>query len=206
MTAKALKRSTSCVDIDISEVEGRAYKTCLISSTMVTTQQTESQSSSSTSLNSSTRPKSSHQAPKHHFNSSPSTKMATLPKKFNTVAGATPYKGLFTKVAIVPANCSLAFISTQFACDPETGELPVGMEGDYAKQSAKIWEQIVGILKELGVTMKEVVHVTVNFSSVFRHQLKQFFLAFSSGLPISSLFPSLPVALYVPPVALPGPG
>jgi enamine deaminase RidA (YjgF/YER057c/UK114 family) len=92
--------------------------------------------------------------------------MTTLPKCFNTVAGATPYKDLFTKVAIVPANCSLAFISTQFACDAETGELPVGMEGDYAKQSAKIWEQVVGILKELGVTMKEVVHVTVNFGLV----------------------------------------
>jgi enamine deaminase RidA (YjgF/YER057c/UK114 family) len=92
--------------------------------------------------------------------------MATLPKHFNTVAGATPYKDLFTKVTIVPANCSLAFISTQFACDPETGELPVGMEGDYAKQSAKIWEQVVEILKELGVTLKEVVHVTVNFGLV----------------------------------------
>lgn len=40
------------------------------------------------------------------------------------------------------------------------------MEGDYAKQSAKIWEQIVGMLKELGVTLKEVVHVTVNLGSV----------------------------------------
>jgi enamine deaminase RidA (YjgF/YER057c/UK114 family) len=89
--------------------------------------------------------------------------MATLPKHFNTVAGATPYKDLFTKVTIVPPNCSLAFISTQYACDAETGELPAGMEGDYAKQSAKIWEQIVAMLKELGVTMKEVVHVTVNF-------------------------------------------
>jgi enamine deaminase RidA (YjgF/YER057c/UK114 family) len=38
------------------------------------------------------------------------------------------------------------------------------MEGDYAKQSAKVMEQIVGILKELGITMKEVVHVTVNFA------------------------------------------
>jgi len=92
--------------------------------------------------------------------------MATLPKHFNTVAGATPYKDLYASVTIVPANCSLAFISTQYACDNETGEVPVGMEGDYAKQAAKVMEQIVGILKELGVTMKEVVHVAVNFGSV----------------------------------------
>jgi enamine deaminase RidA (YjgF/YER057c/UK114 family) len=104
------------------------------------------------------------QAPKFHFSSNISTKMATLPKHFNAVAGAMPYKDLFTKVTIVPANCSLAFISTQFACDPETGELPVDIEGDYAKQSAKIWEQIVAMLKELGLTMTEVVHFTVNFS------------------------------------------
>lgn len=90
--------------------------------------------------------------------------MTTLPKSFNTVAGAIPYKSLYTTVSVVPANCSLAFISTQFACDAETGELPVGMEGDYAKQSAKVMEQIVGILKELGITMKEVVHLTVNFA------------------------------------------
>lgn len=89
--------------------------------------------------------------------------MATLPKHFNTVAGATPYKSLFSKVTIAPANCSLAFVSTQFACDPATGELPAGMEDDYGKQAAQVWLQIVGVLKEMGVTMKEVVHVTINF-------------------------------------------
>jgi hypothetical protein len=70
--------------------------------------------------------------------------MTTLPKSFNTVAGAIPYKGLYTTVSVVPANCSLAFISTQFACDAETGELPVGMEGITLSSPPRLWSRSWG--------------------------------------------------------------
>jgi len=38
-----------------------------------------------------------------------------------------------------------------------------GVENDYGKQSKIVWANIVEILKELGVGIKEIVHVTVNF-------------------------------------------
>jgi enamine deaminase RidA (YjgF/YER057c/UK114 family) len=85
------------------------------------------------------------------------------PKHFNPSVGSPPYRSLFKNVSIVPANCSLAYISTQWAADPATGELMEGVEGDYAKQSKVIWTNICGILKELGVGMKDVVHRTVSF-------------------------------------------
>jgi enamine deaminase RidA (YjgF/YER057c/UK114 family) len=91
--------------------------------------------------------------------------MAT-PKHFNPKAGSPPYKSLFSNVTIAPAGSSLAFISTQWAADPVTGELMEGVENNYGKQSKIIWGNIVEILKELGVTMKEIVHVTVNFKLV----------------------------------------
>lgn len=88
------------------------------------------------------------------------------PKHFNPTAGSPPYRNLFSNVTIAPANCSLAFISTQWAADPTTGELMEGVADDYAKQSTVIWKNICGILKELGVEMKDIVHTTVNFKLV----------------------------------------
>jgi enamine deaminase RidA (YjgF/YER057c/UK114 family) len=85
------------------------------------------------------------------------------PKHFNTEAGSPPYRNLFHNVTVVPPNTSLAYISTQWAADPTTGELAAGCEGDIGKQSKIIWTNIVAILQELGVTMKDVVHRTVNF-------------------------------------------
>jgi enamine deaminase RidA (YjgF/YER057c/UK114 family) len=38
-----------------------------------------------------------------------------------------------------------------------------GVADDYAKQSKIIWENCVGILKELGAGMKDVIHKTVYF-------------------------------------------
>jgi len=84
-------------------------------------------------------------------------------KHFNTNAGSPPYKNLFHSVTIVPPNTSLAYISTQWAADPVTGGLAEGCEGDIGKQALIIWTNIVAILKELGVEMKDVVHRTVNF-------------------------------------------
>jgi enamine deaminase RidA (YjgF/YER057c/UK114 family) len=84
-------------------------------------------------------------------------------KFLNPTAGSPPYKNLFSNVAIVPPNTSMAYISTQWAADPKTGELMEGVADDYGKQSKIIWENIVGILKELGVGMKDVVHKTVTF-------------------------------------------
>jgi enamine deaminase RidA (YjgF/YER057c/UK114 family) len=88
------------------------------------------------------------------------------PKHFNPKAGSPPYKSLFSNVTIAPAGSSLAFISTQWAADPTTGELMEGVENDYGKQSKIIWTNLTEILKELGVGMKEIVHVTVNFKLV----------------------------------------
>jgi enamine deaminase RidA (YjgF/YER057c/UK114 family) len=50
----------------------------------------------------------------------------------------------------------------EWAADPTTGKLVEGCEGDVAKQSKIIWTNIVAILKELGATMKDVVHRTIN--------------------------------------------
>jgi enamine deaminase RidA (YjgF/YER057c/UK114 family) len=85
------------------------------------------------------------------------------PKHFNPKAGSPPYKGLFHNVTVVPPNTSLAYISTQWAADPATGDLVAGCEGDIGKQAEIIWTNIVAILKELGAEMKDVVLRTVNF-------------------------------------------
>jgi len=85
-------------------------------------------------------------------------------KHFNPKAGSPPYKSLFSNVTIVPPNTTLAYISTQWAADSETGELVKGCEGDAGKQAQIIWTHIVGILKELGAEMKDVVHKTVSFT------------------------------------------
>ena len=92
-------------------------------------------------------------------------------KHFDTQAGAPPYKNLFHTVSIVPPNTSLAFISTQWAADPATGNLVEGTEGDVYKQSKVLWGHIVGILKELGAEMKDIVHRTVNFMWVYQKQV-----------------------------------
>ena len=84
-------------------------------------------------------------------------------KHFNTEAGSPPYKNLFHNVTIVPPNTSLAYISTQWAADPATGDLVAGTEGDIGKQSKIIWTNIVAILKELGAETKDIVHRVVNF-------------------------------------------
>jgi enamine deaminase RidA (YjgF/YER057c/UK114 family) len=91
--------------------------------------------------------------------------MAT-PKHFNPKAGSPPYKSLFSNVSIAPAGSSLAFISTQWAADPATGELMEGVENDYAKQSKVVWTNLLEILKELEAGMKDIVYVTVNFKLV----------------------------------------
>jgi enamine deaminase RidA (YjgF/YER057c/UK114 family) len=88
--------------------------------------------------------------------------MASL-KHFNPKAGSPPYKSLFSNVTVVPPNTTLAYISTQWAADPETGELVKGCEGDAGKQAQIIWTNITAILKELGAEMKDVVHRTVTF-------------------------------------------
>jgi enamine deaminase RidA (YjgF/YER057c/UK114 family) len=85
------------------------------------------------------------------------------PKHFNPKAGSPPYRSLFSNVTIVPPNSSLAYISTQWAADPATGELVEGVADDYGKQSSIVFTNITAILKELGVGMKDVVHRTVSF-------------------------------------------
>jgi len=85
------------------------------------------------------------------------------PKHFNTSAGSPPYKDLFSTVTVVPPGASLAYISTQWASDAH-GELAEGVAGDYGKQAAIVWSNVVKILKELGVGMKEVVNRTVSFT------------------------------------------
>lgn len=90
--------------------------------------------------------------------------MADL-KHFNTTAGSPPYRSLFSNITIVPANTSLAYISTQWAADSKTGELVDGVADDYRKQSEIVWKNITGILKELGVEFKDVVHRTVSFKN-----------------------------------------
>ncbi|KAG4433678.1 hypothetical protein IFR05_010846 [Cadophora sp. M221] len=82
---------------------------------------------------------------------------------FNPKAGSVPYRSLFSNVTIVPPNTSLAYISTQWAADPSTGELIDGVEGDYFKQSQIVYTNIVAILKELGAEAKDIVHRTVSF-------------------------------------------
>jgi enamine deaminase RidA (YjgF/YER057c/UK114 family) len=84
-------------------------------------------------------------------------------KHLNTKAGSPPYKSLFSTVTIVPPNTTVAYISTQWAADPTTGELVEGVADDYGKQAKIIYENIVGILKELGCQMKDVIHRTVTF-------------------------------------------
>lgn len=90
------------------------------------------------------------------------------PTHLNTQAGAPPYKSLFSTVSIVPPNTSLAYISTQWAADPSTGELAEGVAGDYTKQAEIIWKNIASILKELGAEMKDVVYRTVSFAYVLQ--------------------------------------
>jgi hypothetical protein len=68
--------------------------------------------------------------------------MAT-PKHFNPKAGSPLYKSLFSNVTIAPAGSSLAFISTQWAADPVTGELIEGVENDHAKQSKVVWTNVL---------------------------------------------------------------
>jgi enamine deaminase RidA (YjgF/YER057c/UK114 family) len=87
----------------------------------------------------------------------------TSVQHINIKAGAEPYKALFSKVTIVPPNTSIAYISTQWACDSETGDLVKGTENDFGKQSKIVWENISATLKELGAEMKDVVHRTVCF-------------------------------------------
>ncbi len=89
---------------------------------------------------------------------------------FNPKAGSPPYKSLFSNVAIVPPNTSIAYISTQWAADPTTGELVEGVSDDARKQAKIVWANLVAILKELGCDMKNVVHQTVSFKSVFQVQ------------------------------------
>jgi len=84
----------------------------------------------------------------------------------NTKAGSIPYKSLFSKVSIVPPTSSLAYISTQWASDPVTGELCEGVENDYGKQAKVIWTNITDILKELGAEPKDIVQKTVMFKCV----------------------------------------
>lgn len=96
--------------------------------------------------------------------------MAAL-KHFNPKAGSPPYKGLFSNVTIVPPGVSIAYISTQWAADPSTGELIEGLDGDYTKQAAATWKGIVGILIELGCTMNDVVHRTVMYLYVISFSL-----------------------------------
>jgi enamine deaminase RidA (YjgF/YER057c/UK114 family) len=81
----------------------------------------------------------------------------------NPKAGSPPYKSLFSNVTIVPPNTPLAYISTQWAADPATGELYEGMENDYRKQAKVIWTHIIGILKELEAEPKDIVHKVVQF-------------------------------------------
>jgi hypothetical protein len=88
--------------------------------------------------------------------------MASL-KHFNPSAGSPPYRSLFSNVTIVPPGASLAFISTQWAADPKTGELVEGVANDYRKQATIIYTNIVSILKELGVGTKDIAHRTVCF-------------------------------------------
>jgi len=73
-----------------------------------------------------------------------------------------PFKNLYANVSIVPANCRVAYISSTYASDEE-GNLIMGMEGDYYKQSKKVWEDITAILKHLGATVHNIAQREVFF-------------------------------------------
>jgi len=102
---------------------------------------------------------------------------------FNTKAGAKPYRDLFSTVTIVPPNTSLAYISTQWAADVETGELGEGVAGDYYAQSSIVWANIVGILKELKADAGDIVHRTISFKEFDDAIGKQVIDAMMSVLP-----------------------
>jgi len=85
------------------------------------------------------------------------------PTHLNTQSGSPAHKSLYSIVSIVPPNTSLAYISTQWASDPATGELMEGVEDDLFKQAAIVWGNIVNILQELGCEMKDIVHRNVSF-------------------------------------------
>lgn len=87
----------------------------------------------------------------------------TTVKFFNPTTAPGPYKNYFHNVAIVPPNTSIAYVSTQWAVDPETGDLTEGVADDYGKQAAIVWTNIVKILRELEVELKDVVHKVVSF-------------------------------------------
>jgi enamine deaminase RidA (YjgF/YER057c/UK114 family) len=68
------------------------------------------------------------------------------------------------------SSCSYKMSFNDFfrwACDNTTGELTAGTAGDYRAQSKITWEHVVGILKELGLTFKDIVHRTTSFKYVF---------------------------------------
>ncbi len=55
---------------------------------------------------------------------------------FNPKAGSKAYKGLFSNCTIVPPNTSLAYISTQWAADPATGEQVILLPSVYSSPEA----------------------------------------------------------------------
>ncbi len=89
--------------------------------------------------------------------------MASLQRLTPHNVGAPPYKSRFSTVTIVPPNTPIAYISTQWAADPATGDMVTGGKGSYYHQAKQVWTNIVAILEELGVGLEACVHRQVNY-------------------------------------------
>jgi len=81
-------------------------------------------------------------------------------KHINPPSGVAPYHSLFHTVTAIPSGTSLAYISTQWAGDEASNVLH---PDNYREQSKVIWTNIAGILKEMGCSLKDVVHRIVTF-------------------------------------------
>lgn len=80
---------------------------------------------------------------------------------FSNPKGAVPpYEDLYSTVATIPPNNSVAYVSTQWAGDINSN---VVAPNDYRAQSKHIWGNINKILKEMGCSLKNVALVKWKF-------------------------------------------
>lgn len=55
------------------------------------------------------------------------------------------------------------YTAEEWAVDPATGKLVPNSENSYAIQSTIAWKKIIGVLRGLGLTVKDVASCTVNY-------------------------------------------
>lgn len=80
---------------------------------------------------------------------------------FSNPKGAVPpYEDLYSTVAIIPPNTSVAYVSTQWAGDINSN---VVAPNNYCAQSKHVWGNTNKILKEMGCSLKNVVLVKWTF-------------------------------------------